>query len=90
MPSYDFRCKDCGSEVEHFFSTIAEADKKSPRVKCPDCGGSTVRLISGGIGIRFIGPGFYENDYKVNERIMKHIEKDPENKGDGSGRMLGD
>jgi len=90
MPTYDFRCDDCEHTFEEFFKTFKVADRKSPKIVCPECGGKTKRLISGGAGVKFIGPGFYATDYGVNDRIMKHIEKDPENRGDGSGRMLGD
>jgi len=90
VPTYDFRCEDCKVVFEEFFKTIKKADRERSKIRCPDCGGLTKRLISGGIGVKFIGPGFYATDYGVNDRIMRHIEKDPENKGDGSGRMLGD
>jgi len=63
---------------------------RKPRIKCPECKGKCVKLISSGAGVKFVGPGFYETDYKVNDRIQKIIDKNPANDGDGSGRMLGD
>jgi predicted nucleic acid-binding Zn ribbon protein len=35
-----------------------------PRIKCPECGGRTKKLIGAGAGIIFKGSGFYETDYK--------------------------
>jgi hypothetical protein len=34
------------------------------RIKCPECGGNTKKLIGAGAGIIFKGTGFYETDYK--------------------------
>ena len=53
MPTYDYKCKKCGkvSEVSHAMTA-------DPRVRCPKCGGATQRVISGGLGALFKGPGF--------------------------------
>jgi putative FmdB family regulatory protein len=59
MPTYDFRCKQCGHEFELFQSM-----KDKPRGKCPECGAEAKRLISGGAGLIFKGSGFYITDYK--------------------------
>jgi predicted nucleic acid-binding Zn ribbon protein len=37
---------------------------EAPIEVCPECHGRTKRLISGGAGILFKGPGFYETDYR--------------------------
>ncbi len=42
MPTYEYRCSKCG-EFE-VFQKISDP----PLEKCPDCGGSVKRLISGG------------------------------------------
>lgn len=60
MPTYDYRCIDCGKEFEHFQSM-----KDDPLAKCLcEKNGSVERLISKGSGIIFKGSGFYVNDYK--------------------------
>ncbi len=59
MPTYDYECKKCGHTSEVFHTMTAK-----PRVKCPECGASTKKLIGAGAGIIFKGSGFYETDYK--------------------------
>jgi putative FmdB family regulatory protein len=57
MPTYDYRCKDCGDAFEIFQSMNDE-----PLTRCGKCGGIVKRLIGGGSGIIFKGSGFYKND----------------------------
>jgi putative FmdB family regulatory protein len=58
MPTYEYKCVDCGYEFEKFQSM-----KDKPLDKCPNCEGKVQRLISGGGGIIFKGSGFYATDY---------------------------
>jgi len=57
MPTYEYRCP-AGHEFELFQKM---SDK--PRAKCPSCGKSAKRRISGGAGLVFKGTGFYITDY---------------------------
>jgi len=59
MPTYEYRCPK-GHVFEKFFQTMN--DKR--RVRCPTCGKSADRIISGGAGLVFKGSGFYITDYK--------------------------
>lgn len=60
MPTYEYRCANCGHELEEFQSMSAK-----PLKKCPACGKNKLeRLISGGGGVIFKGGGFYETDYR--------------------------
>ncbi len=61
MPTYEYRCNECGVKFERFHSIKAD-----PIRDCPDCGkkGSVTRLISGGAGLIFKGDGFYITDYR--------------------------
>jgi putative FmdB family regulatory protein len=59
MPTYEYRCPK-GHVFEKFFQTMN--DKR--RVRCPTCGKSAERIISGGAGLVFKGSGFYITDYK--------------------------
>lgn len=60
MPTYDYRCKSCGHEMELFQSM-----RDAPKRKCPDCGKNTLeRLIGTGAAIVFKGSGFYQTDYR--------------------------
>jgi putative FmdB family regulatory protein len=59
MPTYEYECSACGKRFEAF-----QGIKEEPLKKCPTCGGKVDRLISGGSGVIFKGPGFYQTDYK--------------------------
>jgi putative FmdB family regulatory protein len=57
MPTYEYRCPE-GHEFERF-----QKMTDPPRARCPVCGKSAVRQISGGAGLIFKGSGFYITDY---------------------------
>ncbi|MDN5347598.1 MAG: hypothetical protein PWP65_1162 [Clostridia bacterium] len=47
MPTYDFKCNDCG---HHFSEFVAIKDKD--KVRCPSCGGSVSQRFTGFIYAR--------------------------------------
>ena len=60
MPTYEYKCNNCGHAFEKFHSIMAP-----PIKKCPACGKNTVeRLIGTGAGLIFKGSGFYITDYR--------------------------
>jgi putative FmdB family regulatory protein len=60
MPTYDYKCKECGHTFEEFQSMKADL-----LTICPSCGKpALVRLMSSGTGLVFKGSGFYLTDYK--------------------------
>ncbi|HTY38169.1 MAG TPA: zinc ribbon domain-containing protein [Bacteroidota bacterium] len=60
MPTYDYKCKECGHTFEELQSMSADV-----LVICPACGKpGLVRLLAGGAGLVFKGSGFYLTDYK--------------------------
>jgi putative FmdB family regulatory protein len=56
MPTYEYRCKDCGEHLE-----VVQSFKDDQLTECPACGGS-LRKVFGNIGITFKGSGFYKTD----------------------------
>jgi len=56
MPTYEYRCKDCGHDLE-----VQQAFTDDPLTECPSCGGSLKKKF-GSVGIAFKGSGFYKND----------------------------
>ncbi|OGU55616.1 MAG: FmdB family transcriptional regulator [Ignavibacteria bacterium RBG_13_36_8] len=60
MPTYDYKCSDCGYSFERFQKMTDQ-----PLTECPVCKGSVKRLIGAGIGPLFKGSGFYHTDYKT-------------------------
>ena len=73
MPTYDYECRSCGEVFEKFHSMTSR-----PRVKCPECGGGSKKMLGAGAGIIFKGSGFYETDYR-----RKNMSK-PEDKSSAS------
>lgn len=59
MPTYQYKCPQCGFEFEEF----QKMTDLSIEV-CPKCKGRTHRLVSGGAGFLFKGSGFYITDYR--------------------------
>jgi putative FmdB family regulatory protein len=60
MPTYEYKCENCGYEFEQFQSITAK-----PLRMCPKCDKRGLkRLIGAGAGVIFKGSGFYETDYR--------------------------
>jgi putative FmdB family regulatory protein len=76
MPTYEYRCPK-GHRFEVFQKMSEE-----PVSVCPECGGPSERILSGGAGFLFKGDGFYITDYR-SESYKKAASK--ETSGDGSG-----
>ncbi len=57
MPTYHYRCP-AGHDFEKFEKMTARG-----RARCPTCGRTASRQISGGAGRVFKGSGFYITDY---------------------------
>lgn len=56
MPTYAYRCKDCG----HAFDAV-QAFTDDALTECPACGG-VLRKQYGSVGVSFKGSGFYRTD----------------------------
>lgn len=59
MPTYEYRCKECGEHLE-----VVQAFTDDPLTECPACGGE-LRKVFGNIGITFKGSGFYKTDSRT-------------------------
>ncbi len=59
MPTYEYRCPECGNEFEKFGKM-----SDPPVAECPACHAEAIRRISGGAGLVFKGSGFYITDYR--------------------------
>ena len=81
MPTYEYRCLDCGRDFEVF-----QRMSDRPGATCPGCRGAAERLISGGAGLLFRGDGFYITDYRSDD----YRKKAREEAGVGAGKDGGD
>ena len=60
MPTYQYKCRQCGFELEEFQSMT-----EPPLVHCPQCNTDNLaRALGTGGGLIFKGSGFYLTDYK--------------------------
>jgi putative FmdB family regulatory protein len=88
MPTYEYECPE-----GHAFEKFQKMTDK-PRTKCPVCGKSATRKISGGAGLVFRGSGFYITDYgkdgkgprKAESEGKPAVEKPAESKGEGGAK----
>ncbi len=56
MPTYQYVCTDCGSDLE-----AVQSFSDPSLTECPSCGGK-LRKRFGAVGVVFKGSGFYRND----------------------------
>lgn len=71
MPTYEYKCVNCGYHFE-LFQSMATA----PISDCPNCCKNTLkRLIGTGSGIIFKGSGFYQTDYRSSS-YQKSVKND--------------
>lgn len=56
MPTYAYKCKDCGHTFE-----VQQSFSDKPVESCQECGGSVKKLF-GNLGVTFKGSGFYRTD----------------------------
>lgn len=59
MPTYSYRCTECG----HGFD-IQQSFSDSALTECPNCGGK-LRKVYDSIGVTFNGSGFYRTDSRA-------------------------
>jgi putative FmdB family regulatory protein len=62
MPIYEWKCKDCEIYWEDLYNRPEDAPKTK---KCPKCGKRRKKAVST-FGMKFVGAGFYCNDYGKN------------------------
>jgi len=68
MPTYVYKCENCGYKFEKFQKITAKKIEK-----CPKCEGKVKRLIFGS-GVIFKSDGFYSTDYNNKKSVSKNKE----------------
>ena len=56
MPTYQYRCTECGEDLE-----AVQKFSDAPLSTCPTCGGR-LRKVFNAVGVVFKGSGFYRTD----------------------------
>jgi putative FmdB family regulatory protein len=91
MPTYEYRCKECGEHLE-----VVQSFTDDPLTECPACSGP-LRKVFGSVGISFKGSGFYKTDSRggskgggTRDRESTTAGSSSEGKGDGKSDTKGD
>jgi putative FmdB family regulatory protein len=56
VPTYQYRCTECGSDLE-----AVQSFSDAALTECPSCSGR-LRKVFGSVGLVFKGTGFYKTD----------------------------
>lgn len=83
MPTYEYRCSDCGHQLEAVQSFSDDA-----LVDCPSCGHAALRKVFGNVGVVFKGSGFYRNDARAEAKGGKGgaAKSSPSSDGSSAGK----
>lgn len=57
MPTYQYRCKDCNTDLE-----VVQKFTDDALTECPSCDGGALRKVFNAVGVVFKGSGFYRTD----------------------------
>ncbi len=68
MPTYQYKCDDCGVAFERF-----QHFSEEPVRTCPECNGPVHRVIHP-VGVIFKGSGFYVTDNKRSSALTSKAE----------------
>ena len=67
MPIYEYRCEACGHELD-----ALRKISDPPLTDCPACGASALKKQISAVAFRLKGSGWYETDFKQNNRKNLH------------------
>ena len=57
MPTYEYKCRECGHQLE-----VVQSFTDDPLTKCPECRKKALRKVFSAPGVTFKGSGFYKTD----------------------------
>ena len=80
MPTYEYRCGECGQHVE-----VVQSFSDAPLTECGACGGP-LRKVFAPVGIVFKGSGFYKTDNRAGRSKSGPKEHKEPSKESGSGK----
>ncbi len=82
MPIYEYRCDNCGHELEAF-----QMLNEDPLKQCPKCDTDNLIKKISAAGFRLKGGGWYETDFKKgNKKNVAGGDAAAENKSGDSGK----
>ena len=85
MPTYQYRCKACGHDLE-----VVQSFTDDPLDTCPECQGA-LKKVYGNVGISFKGSGFYKTDSRGKSTSSKtKTDAKADTKSDSGASKSGD
>src|ERR1700691_825424 len=73
MPFYEYKCKNCGHDLE-----AMQKINDPPLKKCPHCGKSQLQRLMSAPVFRLKGGGWYETDFKGDQDNKRNLADLPE------------
>ncbi|HWL60782.1 MAG TPA: FmdB family zinc ribbon protein [Microbacteriaceae bacterium] len=83
MPTYSYRCTECGTAFD-----IVQAFTDDSLTECPSCSGRLRKLFSA-VGVTFSGSGFYRTDSRAEAKAGASSSTGAGSKGSESGSGSG-
>ena len=82
MPIYEYRCGNCGHELE-----AIQKFSDPPLEACPECGRPALKRLISAPSFRLKGSGWYETDFKKDgqRNVLKSDTESKPASGDGKG-----
>ena len=77
MPTYEYRCTECGDHLE-----VVQSFADDPLTVCPRCAGRLKKVFNSP-GISFKGSGFYKTDSRTGSSKSKTSSNSSAASGDG-------
>lgn len=85
MPIYEYRCADCGHELEAM-QKLSEA----PLTDCPACQAGRLRKRISPVAFRLKGSGWYETDFKSGQQKNVAAADNGGQEGEGGAKEQAD
>lgn len=68
MPIYTYKCPECELKTERLMPMVTATT--SQEIEC-ECGATAKKTVADVVSFKFVGSGFYQNDYRGKEKIEK-------------------
>ncbi|HET6663777.1 MAG TPA: FmdB family zinc ribbon protein [Acidimicrobiales bacterium] len=83
MPTYEYRCRNCGEPLE-----VVQSFTDDPLTECPACGGQLRKLFPA-VGIAFKGSGFYKTDSRTAAKSSSGSASESSSSSDSKSKRAG-
>ena len=83
MPIYEYRCQDCGHELE-----VLQKVSDPPLKECPECHQESLQKLVSAAGFRLKGTGWYETDFKSKSEKKRNLAET--DRGDSESKKKSD